>query len=149
MADYELTVSELIRLIAPYNLRIITDGFHSMPDVTFEVCQGNVHAASRVSFEDLHKTSYMEYLIERMKRSIEREVDRIKRDSLPYKPVCPRGYLDCTRDPAYIKHNQPHLYLQLYGDVDPHEAVLQRDGCYEQLYRDPDEKGYCYDPEAT
>lgn len=152
MANQELTVAELIRLAAPYTIKIITDPFPETHDVKIEIRSDDrciTHVVSRVVMEDLRMPQYMRELIELMKRQLERGIDKHKLDSLPYEPVCPRGYPDCIRDPAYIKHHQPHLYSQLYGDVDPTEATHQRDGCCEQMYRDPEEKHYCYDPEAT
>jgi hypothetical protein len=97
---------------------------------------------------DLQNTEFMRYLIERMKHYIEIEINKRKRESIPYEPVCPRGYLDCTQDPAYIKHYHPQIYSQLYGDVDPKQAVYERDGCCEIMHRDPEENHYCYDPDG-
>ena len=44
-----------------------------------------------------------------------------------YAPTCKFGYADCIRDPAYIKHEHPEWYTELYGDVDPSEV----DDCYD------------------
>lgn len=49
-----------------------------------------------------------------------------------YKPVCPKGYDDCIYDPAYIKHEYPNWYKELYGDLSPEEAVLTKKGCMEE-----------------
>ena len=65
----------------------------------------------------------------------------------PYKPVCPRGYIDCICDPAYIQHHCPEWYKKLYGDLTPTEALYVKNGCYERFVEDPDEEHYCYDEE--
>ncbi len=64
-----------------------------------------------------------------------------------YKPVCPRGYMDCVRDPAYIKHHYPEWYADLYGDKTPEEAIHVENGCFSRFIEDPDERWYCYDDE--
>lgn len=64
-----------------------------------------------------------------------------------YISVCPRGYVDCIHDPAYIKHHYPDWYKELYGDLTPKEAILVESGCKERFENDPDEKYYCYDDE--
>lgn len=67
--------------------------------------------------------------------------------SLGYTPVCPRGYIDCVYDPAYIKHHYPKWYKSLYGDLSPEEAIHDSGGCVERMEDDPDEKYGCYDNE--
>ena len=64
-----------------------------------------------------------------------------------YNPVCPRGYMDCVYDPAYIKHCYPDWYKSLYGDLSPEEAIHDPGGCVERMENDPDEKYGCYDDE--
>ncbi len=61
-----------------------------------------------------------------------------------YLPTCPRGYIDCVNDPAYIKHNCPDWYKELYGDKTLKEASEE---CRKRMEEDPDEKYYCYDDE--
>ena len=61
-----------------------------------------------------------------------------------YKPVCPRGYVDCVYDPAYIKYHYPDWYKKLYGDKTPEEAAEK---CRQKVIEDPDEENYCYDDE--
>lgn len=64
-----------------------------------------------------------------------------------YKPVCPRGYIDCVWDPGYIHFHYPDWYKKLYGDLAPKEAIKQEGGCLDKMNKDPDEKYYCYDDE--
>lgn len=64
-----------------------------------------------------------------------------------YVPVCPRGYADCVRDPAYIKHYYPEWYKKLYGDMTPLDAIWVENGCMKRFEEDPNEKDYCYDDE--
>ena len=64
-----------------------------------------------------------------------------------YKPVCPRKYVDCIRDPAYIKYHYPEWYEKLYGDMTPEEAIHVENGCWDSFTNDPDEEYYCYDDE--
>ena len=64
-----------------------------------------------------------------------------------YKPVCPRGYVDCVCDPAYIKYHYPDWYANLYGDKTPEEAIYKQGGCWDSFINDPDEIYYCYDDE--
>ena len=66
---------------------------------------------------------------------------------MEYEPVCPRGYCDCVRDPAYIKYHYPDWYASLYGDETPEEAIFQKGGCWDSFVNDPNEKYYCYDDE--
>lgn len=40
----------------------------------------------------------------------------------PYIPTCPRGYVDCIYDPAYIKFYYSDWYEELYGQLTPEEA---------------------------
>lgn len=61
-----------------------------------------------------------------------------------YVPVCPRGYLDCVCDPAYIYFHYPDWYKKLYGDKTPEEAAEK---CRQKMLEDPDEENYCYDDE--
>ena len=42
---------------------------------------------------------------------------------MEYIPVCPRGYVDCVCDPAYIQFYHPDWYKELYGDKTPEEAA--------------------------
>lgn len=64
-----------------------------------------------------------------------------------YHPVCPRGYVDCVRDPAYVLCNYPDWYKDLYGDLSPSEAIKVKDGCLENMKKDPNMEYYCYDNE--
>lgn len=64
-----------------------------------------------------------------------------------YTPTCPRGYVDCVHDPAYIKHHHPDWYAKLYGDKTPEEAAHEENGCFDRATEDPDEEYYCYDDE--
>ena len=64
-----------------------------------------------------------------------------------YVAVCPRGYSDCVRDPAYIKFEYPDWYEELYGNITPLEAIWVENGCMERYINDPDEKYYCWDNE--
>jgi len=66
---------------------------------------------------------------------------------MDYTPACPRGYVDCVNDPAYIKLHDPEWYAELYGDKTPEEAAHEKNGCFDRLKEDPDEKYYCYDDE--
>ena len=61
-----------------------------------------------------------------------------------YVPVCPRGYLDCVCDPAYIKYYHPEWYAKMHGDKTPEEATEK---CRQKVIEDPDEENYCYDDE--
>ena len=63
---------------------------------------------------------------------------------MDYIPVCPRGYLDCVYDPAYIHFHYPDWYKELYGDKIPEEAAEK---CRQRMLEDPDEENYCYDDE--
>lgn len=63
---------------------------------------------------------------------------------MPYVPTCPRGYIDCIYDPAYIKHYDPDWYKELYGHKTPEEAAEE---CRQRVARDPNEEYYCYDDE--
>lgn len=65
---------------------------------------------------------------------------------LSYIPTCPRGYVDCVCDPAYIKYHHPEWYAELYGDKTPEEAS-KTGSCQEAFENDPDEEYYCYDDE--
>lgn len=62
-----------------------------------------------------------------------------------YVPTCPRGYIDCVCDPAYIKFFNPDWYKKLYGDLSPEDAAKQH--CIPAFIKDPDEKYPCYDDE--
>ena len=53
-----------------------------------------------------------------------------------YKPVCPQGFLNCVRDPAYIQYHYPEWYKEMYGDLTPEEAAVKY--CNE-------ENNICYD----
>ena len=61
-----------------------------------------------------------------------------------YAPVCPRGYLDCVCDPAYIKYYHPEWYAKMHGDKTPEEVAEK---CRQKVIEDPDEENYCYDDE--
>ena len=63
-----------------------------------------------------------------------------------YIPTCPRGYVDCICDPAYIKYHYLKWYAKLYGDKTPEEAS-ETGNCQEAFENDPDEEYYCYDNE--
>lgn len=65
----------------------------------------------------------------------------------PYVPVCPRGYMNCVRDPAYILYHYPDWYKELYGDKTPLEAIWVKNGCWDSFTNDPNEEYYCYDDE--
>ena len=62
-----------------------------------------------------------------------------------YKPTCPRGYLDCVNDPAYLKAYHPDYYHDTFGDLTPEKASAK--SCQERVKEDPDEEYYCYDDE--
>ena len=62
-----------------------------------------------------------------------------------YIPTCPRGYIDCVYDPAYIKCYYPDWYKEQYGDLTPEQASEK--SCAEKVREDPDEEYYCYDDE--
>ena len=64
-----------------------------------------------------------------------------------YTPVCPRGYLDCVYDPAYIRFHYPEWYATLYGSLKPTEAILLKGECMEKMKKDPKERFHCYDDE--
>lgn len=61
-----------------------------------------------------------------------------------YIPTCPRGYVDCVNDPAYIKCNYPEWYKEEFGDMTPEQAAER---CRKAVEEDPDEEYYCYDDE--
>ena len=63
---------------------------------------------------------------------------------MDYVPTCPRGYLDCIYDPAYIHFHYPVWYKELYGDKTPEEAAEK---CRQKVLEDPNEENYCYDDE--
>ena len=62
-----------------------------------------------------------------------------------YIPTCPRGYIDCVYDPAYIKTYHPDYYHDTFGDLTPEQASAK--SCGERVKEDPDEEYYCYDDE--
>ena len=62
-----------------------------------------------------------------------------------YIPTCPRGYVDCVCDPAYIKYNYLDWYKKLYGDLTPEQASEKF--CAKKVMEDPNEKYHCYDNE--
>lgn len=62
-----------------------------------------------------------------------------------YIPTCPRGYVDCVNDPAYLKAFDSEYYHDLYGDLTPEQASMK--SCQERVRKDPDEEYYCYDDE--
>lgn len=62
-----------------------------------------------------------------------------------YVPTCPRGYSDCTSDPAYLKVYHPEHYHYIYGDLTPEQASAK--SCQKRVEEDPDEDYYCYDDE--
>lgn len=62
-----------------------------------------------------------------------------------YVPTCPRGYIDCIHDPAYIKAHHPEYYQNLYGDLTPEQASMK--SCQKRVKEDPNEEYYCYDDE--
>ena len=64
-----------------------------------------------------------------------------------YNPVCPRGYMECVYDPAYIQFYHSDWYKELYGDLTPEEAIHVKNGCWDRFQKDPDEHYYCYDEE--
>lgn len=66
---------------------------------------------------------------------------------MAYVPVCPRGYVDCIRDPAYLLFHYPDWYKKLYGNKTPLEAIWVENGCMDSYINDPDEEYYCYDDE--
>lgn len=65
---------------------------------------------------------------------------------MAYTPTCPRGYVDCICDPAYIKYHYPKWYAKLYGDKTPKEAS-KTGHCQEAFEKDPNEEYYCYENE--
>lgn len=82
---------------------------------------------------------------------IDREAPTVQPPSVEqsrgYTPVCPRGFDDCVRDPAYIKHHHPEWYADLYGDKTPEDAAHEKNGCFDRVEEDPDMEYYCYDDE--
>lgn len=64
-----------------------------------------------------------------------------------YKPVCPRGYVDCIYDPAYTKASDPEWYKEHYGDMSPSDVISLPGECLDRVKNDPEEHGYCYDDE--
>lgn len=64
-----------------------------------------------------------------------------------YSPVCPLGYKDCIYDPAYILFHHPTYYKEEFGDVNPHQALLEEEyGCLKMLEKYPNI--HCYDDEG-
>ena len=66
---------------------------------------------------------------------------------MAYVPTCPRGYVDCVNDPAYILYHHPKWYKELFGDMTPQEAIHVENGCVASVESDPREEYYCYDDE--
>lgn len=53
-----------------------------------------------------------------------------------YTPVCPKGFIDCVSDPAYIKYYHPQWYGKIYRGLTPQEAAdiycsVREEGCYD------------------
>jgi hypothetical protein len=71
-------------------------------------------------------------------------LDVLRKPDEDYTPVCPRGYVDCIHDPAYIKHTAPDWYKELYGDLTPAEAIHTRGDCYDLFKEDPNMDSHCY-----
>ena len=64
-----------------------------------------------------------------------------------YIPLCPRGFIDCSNDPAYILKYSPSWYKKTYGDKTPQEVLMMKGGCLDSMKNDPEMKYYCYDDE--
>ena len=65
----------------------------------------------------------------------------LKNNQIDYIPTCPRGYIDCVYDPAYIKYHHPDWYKELYGDLTPKDASDIY--CKQKI----ENEEYCYDDE--
>ncbi len=59
-----------------------------------------------------------------------------------YKPTCPRGYKNCTDDPAYIYCFHYRMYKDIYGNKTPEEAAVAT--CFTKIINDPSEFNKCY-----
>lgn len=59
-----------------------------------------------------------------------------------YEPTCPRGYKNCTEDPAYIYTFHYGVYRDMYGDKTPVEVSLNK--CLKKVIDDPSEFEKCY-----
>lgn len=68
------------------------------------------------------------------------EFNNLKRTYLytEYIPTCPKGYIDCISDPAYIKYHHPNWYKELYGEKTPEEVSKEECDINDE---------YCYDDE--
>lgn len=143
----EVTLNELIRLADPYDLTISTISLKTVPAITFYLEKDGLKTAQMIQLEDLGKSGFMEYCFESMKWKLENGIKERKLESMPYEPVCPRGYLDCVRGPAYIQHHYPEWYKGLYGDLTPKQAIYTHNGCVDRMREDPNEVYYCYDDE--
>ena len=51
------------------------------------------------------------------------ETDSWEEASRRYIPVCPKGFVDCVYDPAYIKYYHPQWYDRIYNGLTPQEAA--------------------------
>lgn len=142
-----VTLPELISLAQPYELTISTSSLKTVPAITFYLEKDGLKTAQMIQLEDLGKSGFVKYCFESMKYKLENAIKEKKYESMGYRPVCPRGYDDCVRDPAYIKHHHPEWYKELYGNHPPEAAIFARGGCKERALLDPDEKYYCYDDE--
>jgi hypothetical protein len=143
----DITLKELISLAQPYELTISTRSLKNLPAITFELTKDELSTAQMVLLEDLGRSGYIKYCFDYMKNKLTRAIIEKKHESMPYTPVCPRGYDDCVRDPAYIKHHYPDWYKELYHDLPPEKAIYVHNGCYDHMQEDPNEEHYCYDDE--
>jgi hypothetical protein len=143
----DITLKELISLAQPYELTISTRSLKNLPAITFELTKDDLHVAEMIHLDDLDRSDLVKYIFESMQYRLEKVIKEKKYESMPYKPVCPRGYDDCVRDPAYIKHHYPDWYEELYHDLPPEKAIYIHNGCYDHMQEDPNEEHYCYDDE--
>ena len=112
---------------------IIQDTINTLTE-HLTVLQSNEDAKN--NYNEWQLISALEFAIKVLKEKVpvEKEPD--------YIPVCPRGFTDCVRDPAYIKYEDPEWYKELYGDMTPEEAIHKENGCCDRGIEE-----YCYDDE--
>lgn len=145
--EKDITLRELMNLAQPYELTISTSSLKTVPAITFYLEKDGLKTAQMIQLEDLGNSGLVKYCFESMKWKLENAIKERKHESMPYRPVCPRGYEDCVRDPAYIKHHHPEWYKELYKDLPPEKAIYAHYGCYDRMQEDPNEEYYCYDDE--
>jgi hypothetical protein len=145
--EKDITLPELISLAQPYELTISTCSLKTVPAITFYLEKDGLKTAQIIHLEDLGNSGLVKCCFESMKWKLENAIKERKHESMPYKPVCPRGYDDCVRDPAYIQHHYPDWYKELYHNLPPEKAIYMHYGCYDRMQEDPNEEYYCYDDE--